>query len=248
MVVGQLERATEELARLRGDPTGKLSIAVTPLVMLTFMSEAISLFRHRMPAVQLEIFEGLTAVALPRLREGTLDIGIVPLTSAIPGKEFESEPLFSYESCLIVRRGHASASKRSVHDLLDQDWVVNYTPASYEGLMQNLFWRHGAKIAPSRLHCAHSNSLMLELVRHNDMLSHCLEPLLLIDLVRDWVQPLQVAERFETSRVSVVGLRAAMRSQAGKCFVDCLTETIRKRARSAREANRKQFDLVEFLF
>jgi DNA-binding transcriptional LysR family regulator len=73
LMIGQLERANEDLAKLRGDQTGKLAIAITPLVMLTFMAETITLFRQQMPKVRLEIFEGLTAVAVPRMREGAAD-------------------------------------------------------------------------------------------------------------------------------------------------------------------------------
>lgn len=247
LIIGQFERANDALARLRGDQTGKLAIAVTPLVMLTFMTEAITLFRKQMPKVQLEIFEGLTAVALPRLREGTLDLSVVPLTSVVSSREFDHEPLFSYQSCVVARRGHPLANRRSVHDLLEQDWAVNYTATSYDETMHNIFWQHGAAIDRSRLHCAHSSALMLELVRRNDMLSHCPEPLLLTDAMRDWAQPLELAERFDAGRVAVIGLHNAMRSQASQCFVDSLSQTIRKRGRSAATENRRLFDQLDLL-
>ncbi|MGU7769878.1 LysR family transcriptional regulator [Burkholderia sp. MR1-5-21] len=247
-IIGQIERANGDLARLRGDQSGKLTIAVTPLVMLTFMSEAIALFRAQMPQVQLEMFEGLTAVALPRLREGTLDLSVVPLTSVVSSREFDQEPLFSYESCVVARRGHPLANRRSIHDLLEQDWAVNYTASSYDGMMHNIFWQHGAAIDRSRLYCAHSNSLLLQLVRHNDMLSHCPRPLLLTDTMSDWAQPLDLAERFDVNQVAVIGLHNAMRSKASQCFVDCLSRAIRKRSRSAALENRKLFENIELLF
>ncbi|QCP54360.1 LysR family transcriptional regulator [Trinickia violacea] len=248
LVVGQIERASEELAKLRGDQAGKLAIAVTPLVMVTFLPETVSLFRKQMPAIQLEIFEGLTAVALPRLREGALDFGILALAAALTDQEFDIEPLFAYESRAMARRGHPSAGKHSLHDLLDQNWAVNFTPASYESLMQDLFWQHGAKIAPARLHSTHSYSLMLELVRYSDMLTVAPEPLLLTESMRNWAQPLRLDEQFGTRRVSVISLRNTMRSQAAMCFVDCLRKVIRTRSRSASEANRMLFDRLELLF
>ncbi|MFT4063957.1 LysR family transcriptional regulator [Paraburkholderia sp.] len=247
LMIGQLERATEDLAKLRGDQTGKLAIAVTPLVMLTFMAETITLFRQRMPKVRLEIFEGLTAVALPRLREGLLDLSVVPLSSTVTSREFDHELLFTYQSCVIARRGHPLAQRRSIHDLLEQDWAVNYTAASYEGMMRNIFWQHGASIEPHRLHCAHSSTLLTELVRHNDMLTHCPRALLLTDSMRDWAQPLDLAEQFDLSRVAVIGLHNTMRSDASQCFVECLSAVIRKRSRSAKAHNRLLFDLLDIL-
>ncbi|CAB3774082.1 LysR family transcriptional regulator [Burkholderia sp. MSh2] len=248
LIVGQLDRADDELARLRGDQSGKLTVAVTPLVMLTFMSEAVRLFRAQMPRVQLEMFEGLTAVALPRLREGTLDLSVVPLTSVVSSREFDHERLFSYESCVVARRGHPLADRRSIHDLLDHDWAVNYTASSYDGMMHSIFWQHGAAIDRSRLYCAHSNSLLLQLVRHNDMLSHCPRPLLLTDTMHGWAQPLELGERFEANQVAIIGLHNAMRSTASQCFVDCLSQAIRKRSRSAALENRRLFEHIELLF
>ncbi|QCP54464.1 LysR family transcriptional regulator [Trinickia violacea] len=248
LVIGQMERASEELAKLRGDQAGKLAIAVTPLVMVNFLPETVSLFRKQMPSIQLEIFEGLTAVALPRLREGALDFGILALPVALTDQEFDIEPLFAYEPCIIARRGHPSLGRRSLHDLLDQDWALNFTPASYESVMQRVFWQHGAKIAPARLHCAHSYSLLNDLVRYNNMLTFCPEPLLLSESMRDWAQALTLDEQFEPLRVSVISLRNATRSQAAKCFVDCLCKVIRSQSRSAGEANRMLFDQLDLLF
>jgi LysR family transcriptional regulator, regulator of abg operon len=247
LMMGQLERANDDLAKLRGDQTGKLAIAVTPLVMLTFMTEAITLFRQRMSKVRIEIFEGLTAVALPRLREGQLDLSVVPLSSAVSSREFDHEPLFAYDSCVIARRGHPCMDRRSIHDLLDQDWAVNYTAASYEGVVRNIFWQHGAFIESFHLHCAHSNSLLLELARHNDMLSHCPKPLMLTEPLRDWAQPLDLVEQFDVSQVAVIGLHNTMRSKASQCFVECLSEVIRKRSRSANAHNRVLFDMLDIL-
>ncbi|HEX3382936.1 MAG TPA: LysR substrate-binding domain-containing protein [Paraburkholderia sp.] len=246
-MMGQLERANEDLARLRGDQTGKLAIAVTPLVMLVFMAETITLFRQQMPKIRLEIFEGLTTVALPRLRDGVIDLSVAPLSSAVPSREFDHELLFSYESCVIARRGHPLADRRSIHDLLEHDWVANYTAASYEGMMRNIFWQHGASLEPHRLHCAHSSTLLTELARHNDMLTHCPRALLLTDAMSQWAQPLDLVERFDQSRVAVIGLHNTMRSDASQCFVECLSTVIRKRSRSAKAHNRALFDLLDVL-
>ncbi len=248
LVVGQLARASEELATLRGEGVGRLSISVTPWIMLSFLSPTLLRFRERMPGVQVEIFEGLTAVALPRLREGTLDFTVGPFTAAMSTQEFECEPIVAYESCVIARRGHPRAGERSLHGLLDQDWVVNYTAASYQSFMQNLFWQHDARIDASRLHCAHSTSLLLELIRNADMLSYCPRPLLLAEPMHGWVQALALSEQFEISRLGIITRHNAVRSPAAQCFIECLLQEIRRRARSAAPADTTLFDQLEVLF
>ncbi|GAB7540976.1 LysR family transcriptional regulator [Cupriavidus sp. 8B] len=248
LVVGQLERANAELAELRGEVGGRLSIGITPWVMLTFLSETMLRFRERMPGVQLEVFEGLTAVALPRLREGLLDFVVGPFTRTMSGQEFDCELLLAYDSRVVASRDHPCAGKTSLHQLLDQDWVVNYTPATYPAMMQNLFWQHGADIEPRHLHRAHSTSLLLEMVRHAGMLTYCPRPLMFTDALRGWVQAVPVAERFETSQLGIIARRSAMRGAAAQCFVDCLLAVIRRRARSAAAADQELFDLLTLLF
>jgi len=248
LVVGQLARANDDLAVLRGERVGKLSISVTPWVMLTFLPRVLLQFRQRMPEVQVEIFEGLTAVALPRLREGMLDFAIGPFTAAMSTQEFECEPLLGYGSCVIARKEHPCAGARSLHELLEHDWAVNYTAASYDAFMQNLFWQHGANIAASRLHCAHSIALLAELIRHAGMLSYCPNPLLVCDTMRGWVQPLPISEQFETSRLGIIGRRNTMRSNAAQCFAECLLHEVRRRSRSAARVDAELFEWLQVLF
>lgn len=248
LVVGQLERANSDLAELRGEVTGRLSIAVTPWIMMTFLPEVVLRFRERMPGVQLEVFEGLAAVALPRLREGLLDFVIGPSTSVMSDQEFASEPLLAFESCVIAARGHPSIGSTSLHELLDQDWVVNYTASSYPGVMQNLFWQHGASIEPRHLHCTHSTALLFEMVRRAGMLSYCPRPLLVTELMRSWVQALPLVERFEAGQLSIIMRRSALHGAAAQCFADCLQIEIKRGARSAAPADRELFDLLTLLF
>jgi DNA-binding transcriptional LysR family regulator len=248
LIVGQLEHAQEELAELRGEHGGHLSISATPWIIATFLPETLLRFREAMPDVRLEIFEGFTAVALPRLRDGLLDFAVSPFTAAMPEQEFEVEPLFDYASCVIARKGHPCAGSGSMHELLEQNWAVNYTATSYADVMRNLFWNHGAHVDPRRLHCAHSTSLLLELVRNADMLSYCPRPLLVTEAVRDWVVPVEIAERFEISRLGIITRRNVVLNAAAQCFVDCLLAVIRHRARSARAENRALFECLTMLF
>ncbi len=247
LVVGQLQRAEEELAELRGDHVGRLSIAVTPWVMYAFVPQALARFRKSMPNVQLEIFEGLSAVTLPRLRDGVIDCAVVPYTAAMPSQEFESEPLFAYEACVIARRGHPLSHATSMRDLLDQDWAVNFTVATYPSLMQDLFWQHGVDIEPRRLHCAHSAAFLLELVRHGGMLGFCPRPMLVTESATGWLNVLPLAERFQTSNVSIVSRRNAVPGAAAQCFLDALRAVIRQRSRSSKGDDQKLFGMLDLL-
>ncbi|RQR68758.1 MULTISPECIES: LysR family transcriptional regulator [unclassified Burkholderia] len=248
LILGQFEQVDAELAELRGDVSGRLVVSVAPWIIPTFLAELVLRFRERTPGVQLEIFESLTAVALPRLRDGIIDVMVGPLSATMSVQEFECEPLLDYHSCVIARHGHPCADRTSIHQLLDQNWVVNYTPATYSSMMRNLFWRHGATIESEHIHCAHSSSLMFELVEHGNMLGYCPQPYLVIEPIGSSLQALPLAERFDANHLNIITRRNAIRKSASKCFVDCLRDVIRQRSRSAAEKDRKLFDLLTLSF
>ena len=59
LVVGQLARANDDLAVLRGERVGTLSLSVTPWIMLTFLPRVLTQFRQRMPELQRRHFQNL---------------------------------------------------------------------------------------------------------------------------------------------------------------------------------------------
>ncbi|VVP67424.1 HTH-type transcriptional regulator TsaR [Pseudomonas fluorescens] len=246
-MLSQLERAQLELAHLSDQAQGQLRLGISPWMGMTLLPDVVTLFRQRMPKVRLEIFEGLMAVTLPRLRDGTMEFAVGLVSSLLPRPEFVSEPIFSYRMAVVARRDHPRRASRSIHQLLDQDWVVNYPDASHEGLMTELFWQHGAQIDMQHIHRAHSPQLTLSLIEQTDMLSYFPEPMLTVPIYRERVARLDLAETFATDVIGIVTPRNAQLGVAAQCFVDCLLQVIRRRARSARAEDVALFDTLALL-
>ncbi|MPT06904.1 MAG: LysR family transcriptional regulator, partial [Delftia sp.] len=75
LITGQMAQAEDEMARLRDTcAVARLCVGVTPWVGQSLLPHVLRAFRAELPQVRLELFEGLSAVAHPRLREGTLDL------------------------------------------------------------------------------------------------------------------------------------------------------------------------------
>jgi len=246
-MLGQLERAQLELAHLSGQAEGQLRLGISPWMGMTLLPEVVTLFRQRMPRVRLEIFEGLMAVALPRLRDGSMEFAVGLVSALLPRPEFTSELLFSYQMAVIARHGHPKRDVRSIHELLDQDWIVNYPDAAHDDFMTELFWQHGARIDEQRVHRAHSLQLMLSLLEQTDMLSYCPEPMLTVPTYAERVAKFELAERFATDTIGIVTRRNAQLGAAAQCFVDCLLQVIRRRARSAKPEDTRLFDTLDLL-
>ena len=109
------------------------------------------------------------AVAQPLLRDGSMDFAIGPLHGAQAAQEFACEKLLDYDTAVLVRQGHPLAGCGSIHELLEQDWALNYTGDGHDALMRELFWRHGALIDERRIVRAHSVAILQTLVEQADM-------------------------------------------------------------------------------
>lgn len=225
--LAQIRQAEESLARHRDQlAPQRLSVGLTPWVAQTLMTRVVPRFRVAMPHIQLELFDGLSTQSYPRLREGQLDLMIGRITHPDLMEGLQATPLFSYEMTVIARRGHPAAQAKSMAELQDYDWVLNFTPAEQAPALHNLFGQHGLTPPMARIQLAHSAMLMLALVRQTDMLSFCPWPLVETSDLRSHVVALPVVERFNVHQVGIVHRVNESLSPAAVCFLDIFQQQV----------------------
>ncbi|AOI75161.1 MULTISPECIES: LysR substrate-binding domain-containing protein [unclassified Burkholderia] len=246
LVLKQLEHAQSDLERLRGRVEGRLSVGVTPWLTMTFLAETVLRFRERMPDVRLELYEALIAVAQPLLRDGTMDfaLGHVQPGSA---QEFAFEPMLRYETSVMVRAGHPRERARSIHDLLDNDWVLNFAADGQAALVDYLFTRHGAQIDERRIVRAQSVAMLQTMLEQADMCTWCPTILAAVPPFGERMRALSLKETFEPRELGIVTRRSSTLSEAARCFIDCLLQVVRRHARSARKDDLALFKTVSLL-
>lgn len=247
LVLNQLEHAHSDLERLRGRVDGRLMVGVTPWITLTFLAEAVQRFRKRLPDIRLELFEGLMAVAQPLLREGSMDFAVGQLQPGASMQEFACEPILTYESSVMVREGHRKARARSIHELLDEDWVLNFAPDSESHLLDYLFTRHGAQIDERRIVRAQSVAMLQTMVEHADMCTWSPTILSHVPPFGGRLRPLALREVFEPRQLAIVTRRSSTLSNAAVAFVECLLDVIRRHARSAKKEDLALFETLKLL-
>lgn len=247
LMLSQLEHAQLELAHMSNQAEGQLRLGISPWMGLTLLPETLELFRQRMPKVRLEIFEGLMAVALPRLRDGTMEFAVGLVSASLPQPEFICDPIFEYEMAVVARHGHPLEQSRTIHELLDHDWILNYPDASHDQVMTEVFWQHDAEIDIQRIQRAQSVQLMLTLTAQTNMLSYFPKPILTDPMYSERVRCLKLAEHFATDVIGIVKPRNAQLGVAARCFVDCLESVIKRRARSAKPEDTRLFDTLSLL-
>ena len=98
-ILHQVERAREELGRVRSGLSGRVALGMPPSVARVLTVPLTRAFRQRLPEAQLSISEGLSTAMQEDLLNGRLDIAVLYNPSAMPGVEHQT--LLSEELLLV---------------------------------------------------------------------------------------------------------------------------------------------------
>jgi LysR family transcriptional regulator, nitrogen assimilation regulatory protein len=138
-ILHQVDRAREELGRVRGALAGRVAIGLPPTVAKVLTVPLIREFRRQMPEATLSISEGLSVAMQDSLVQGRLDIAV--LYSATPSPDIELAPLLE-EDLFLVQRGtakSAAAKAKSVtlRELANVPLVIPSRPNAIRMLVES---------------------------------------------------------------------------------------------------------------
>ena len=89
-ILHQVERAREELGRVRSGLSGRVALGLPPSVARMLTVPLTRAFRQRLPQAQLSISEGLSTAMQENLLNGRLDIAVLYKPSPVPGIELRA--------------------------------------------------------------------------------------------------------------------------------------------------------------
>lgn len=134
-VLHQVERAREELARVRGALAGRVALGLPPSLSKVLTVPLTRAFRARMPEASLSISEGLSATMQESLIAGRLDVAV--LYNAVPSPEVDTAPLLEEDLFLVERRQAGSASRPiPLREIADKPLVIPRRPNSIRMLVE----------------------------------------------------------------------------------------------------------------
>lgn len=221
----QVQRAEDEIHSLARRPA-HLRVGVAAWVAMTYLGDTVRLFLQHMPGVQLELFEGAPSVAMPRLRDGTLDLCIGRSPPPPHDAEFSFTPLFRTSSAVVARHGHPLARSRSLAQLAGAQWVLNWRPAATPPDTHDVlgsFLQDTAAV----VHIAHTPLAMISLVRSTDLLGVMPWPMIENWVPHDDLQVLALAETLNDGSTGLIHRRGEPASAATRQFIDCFESVIR---------------------
>lgn len=129
-ILHQVERAREELGRVRGALAGRVAVGLPPSVARLMAVPLIHAFRREMPEATLSITEALSSAMHESLASGRLDIAL--LYNAIPSPDVELTPLLEEDLYLVQARqprgSKAASTPLSLKELAQAPLVIPSRP------------------------------------------------------------------------------------------------------------------------
>ncbi len=135
-ILHQVERAREELGRVRGSLAGRVAVGMPTSVAKVLTVPLIRAFKERMPEAVLSISEGLSVALHEGLTVGRLDI--VLLYNPIPATDMELTELVEEDLVLVQHSAHRSKEgiSISVRELASIPLVIATRPNALRALVE----------------------------------------------------------------------------------------------------------------
>jgi LysR family transcriptional regulator, nitrogen assimilation regulatory protein len=147
-ILHQVERAREELGRLRSGLAGRVAIGLPPTLARVLTVPLTRAFRRQLPEARLSITEGLSSAMQDGLLQGRLDLAVLynPHTVA----ELETEALFDEELVLVQARQPGLQEDPpppaiSMADLAHVPLVIPSRPNAIRMHVESEMARHGVR-------------------------------------------------------------------------------------------------------
>jgi LysR family nitrogen assimilation transcriptional regulator len=116
-ILHQVQRAREELGRVRGALAGRVGVGVPPSIARVLTVPLVHAFRQRMPEANLAIIEGLSSSMRESLANGRLDIAL--LYNATPTPEVQLTALLDEDLYLVQARPQAGSKAPTANEARD---------------------------------------------------------------------------------------------------------------------------------
>ena len=153
LIVSEMRRAEDDIAQMKGAARGSVCAAVTPAAALSILPQAYRAFRRKMPNARVSFIEGFPGVALPRLRDGSLDFVVAVIVPEHLGPEFDHIELYESQSVVVGRADHPLRDCESLAELADAEWLMNPSPESSTQALLDVFGEMGLPVPQRVIEC-----------------------------------------------------------------------------------------------
>ncbi len=169
LIDATLDKVREELRQLRGEQEGRIAMAVSHAACGVLLPQVLRRFRDNWPSVFVRVAAGVFPGLLVPLREGRIDLAVVPLPNHPLPAEFDQQPLMTTRLSVVARQGHPLARATRLSELAGADWVLPGIESGSGRALSEAFARH-ALGSPHCLTVCESLTAMQALIGASDAL------------------------------------------------------------------------------
>ncbi len=146
-ILHQVERAREDLGRVRGGLAGRVAVGMPTSVAKVLTVPLIRAFKERMPEASLSISEGLSVAMHESLMIGRLDIAL--LYNPLAGPDVELTELVEEDLVLVQHSAHRSKEGQpiSIRELASVPLVIATRPNALRALVESEMGAVGKRIS-----------------------------------------------------------------------------------------------------
>lgn len=118
--------SSDIVARYLTGHTGSVRVGGTPIFMDGVISGMIAMFQQQMPDVRVDQSYGYSAELTEKLRNGTLDLAILPLQEKKVPDDLVFQPILPGLNVIACRQGHPLARKKLVTpaEIAEYSWIA----------------------------------------------------------------------------------------------------------------------------
>jgi LysR family transcriptional regulator for metE and metH len=162
-VVGDIQRAEEDIRRLTGDSEGVIRVCTQCYTGYHWLAPLLTAFQRKHPRVTVHVAADATDRPVDALLDGRIDLAI--LIDPRPDRRVRLRPLFADEMVAIVAKGHPFASRRWVPpEALAAEHLLVYSSVPEESfLFQKVLGPRG--LTPAKVSFIMLTEAMIELAR-----------------------------------------------------------------------------------
>jgi len=146
-IIGECERAEQEVRQLRGDYIGEVTFGMTTEPLVDAFAPVLMEFRSRFERVAVHLRTGTSRMMISWIREGSLDFAVALVSKHSDTADLSVTPLYASDPVIVCRQGHPKAGATSLAELVDCTWAATRSPNLTDdpqiNRLSHLFESHG---------------------------------------------------------------------------------------------------------
>ena len=231
-ISAELRRCHEDIRLMRGESSGRVSIACSPVPMMLVTPIAIRQFLRSFPQAEVRVTELVYPKVVDAFRNQRIDFAIGPVPRKGLGASFRVEPLFQVDLVVAAARDHPAASARTLSALRNHPWLIMGPDDGPGAVLGEIFASHHID-APHSQVTLDTVWSALEMIRRSGFVGFIPRPI--AESAREQVRIIRVREALPPLQISLIAETGTQLTSAARALISAVRARSRQFDRRVRD-------------